>query len=275
MLNEFKLEGKAAIVTGAAKGIGKGIALALAEAGADIVAADIDMQGINQLAQEVQRLGRRYLPLATDVTDAGAVQKMIDGTVAHFGRLDILVNCAGYRGIDKALIPLPGLHPPREDIPDFYTPWSLDEWRSLIKIDLDSIFLCTQAAGQYMVKQNSGKIINIASSWAFSGMGSDLNVPYCTAKAAVVRFTAALAYEWARHNININAIAPGLVHTDLTQQIMLDHDAIRDKYMQRFPLGRLGTPREIGLLAVYLASPAANWMTGQVIYLNGGETIGK
>ena len=126
-----------------------------------------------------------------------------------------------------------------------------------------------------MVKQNSGKIVNIASSWAFSGMGSDLNVPYCTAKAAVVRFTEALAYEWAQHNINVNAIAPGLIHTELSQQIMLDHEKIKEKYLRRIPLGRLGTTREIGLLTVYLASPAANWITGQVIYINGGETIGK
>jgi len=275
MLDEFKLDRKVAIITGAAKGIGKGIALALAEAGADIVAADIDAEGMNNLAEEVQKLGRCYLPLVTDVTNPDDVQKVVTGTIDGFKRLDIMVNCAGFRGIDKALIPLPDVQPPRDDIPGFYTPWSLEEWRSLIAIDLDSIFLCTKAVGQHMVKQNSGKIINIASSWAFSGMGSDLNVPYCTAKAAVARFTAALAFEWARHNININAIAPGLIYTELTQKLMLDHDPVKEKYMQRIPMGRLGTPREIGLLAVYLASPASNWVTGQTIYINGGETIGK
>ncbi len=275
MLDEFKLDGKTAVVTGAAKGIGKGIAVALAEAGADIIAADVDTGGINRLADEIRQMGRRYLPLTIDVRDRTSVQEMIAGTIAHFKSLDILVNCAGYRGTDKPLIPLEDVQPPRDDIGDFFTPWSLEEWRDLMKIDLDSIFLCTRAAGEYMVKQKSGKIINIASSWAFSGMGSWLNVPYCTAKAAVVRFTSALAYEWAKYNVNINAIAPGLIDTELTQKIVLEHDSMKGKYFPRIPQGRLGTPREIGLLAVYLASPASDWMTGQVIYINGGETIGK
>jgi NAD(P)-dependent dehydrogenase (short-subunit alcohol dehydrogenase family) len=275
MLEEFKLDGKTAIVTGSAKGIGKAIALAFAEAGADIVAADIDTKGISSLAREVGALGRKYLAQPTDVTRSADVQSMVDSTISSFGKVDILVNCAGYRGTDKPIIPLPGVLPPRDDIAGFDTPWSQEEWRSLFQIDLDSVFLCTQAAGRYMVKQKSGRIINIASSWAFSGMGSDLNVPYCAAKAAVVRFTEALAYEWAKFNVNINAIAPGLIHTELSQKIVVEHDDIRSKYLQRIPKGRLGTPREIGLLAVYLSSPASDWMTGQVIFLNGGETIGK
>jgi len=274
MLKEFSLDGKIAIVTGAAKGIGRGIAMALAEAGADIVAADLDTEGNSWLAKEIKDLGREYLPLTVDVTENDQVLGMMDKTVARFGKIDILVNCAGHRGEDKALIPLPGLRPPRQDIADFYKPWSLEEWRSLFEIDLDSIFMCTKAAGHHMIKQKSGRIINIASSWAFSGMGSFLNVPYCTAKAAVVRFTEAMAYEWAKFNVNLNAIAPGLIHTELSQKIIVDHEDLKQKYLQRIPLGRLGTPREIGLLAVYLASPASEWMTGQVIFLNGGETIG-
>jgi NAD(P)-dependent dehydrogenase (short-subunit alcohol dehydrogenase family) len=275
LLKEYSLEGKTAIVTGAAKGIGRGIALAFAEAGADIVAADIDSGGISLLAKEIKTLGRKYLPLPTDVTKKTDVQSMVDSTISSFGKIDILVNCAGFRGIDKAIIPLPGVLPPRENIPGFDTPWSLEEWRSLFEIDMDSIFMCTQAAGFQMIKQKSGRIINIASSWAFSGMGSDLNVPYCVAKAAVVRFTEALAFEWAKFNVNVNAIAPGLIHTELSQKIMVEYDSLLEKYMQRIPRGRLGTPRDVGLLAVYLAAPASDWMTGQVIFLNGGETIGK
>jgi NAD(P)-dependent dehydrogenase (short-subunit alcohol dehydrogenase family) len=274
MLKEFSLEGKVAIVTGAAKGIGKGIALTMAEAGADIVGADLDTEGINRLASEIQQLGRRYLPITTDVSKSLDVQIMVDRTISKFGKIDILVNCAGVRGLDKPIIPLPDMRPPRADIPNFYSPWSEEEWHEVFNIDLDSIFLCTRVVGPHMINQKSGRIINIASSWAFSGMGSDLNVPYCTAKAAVVRFTEALAFEWAKYNVTINAIGPGLVHTELSQKIVVEHEDIKQKYHQRIPQGRLGTPREIGLLAVYLASSAANWMTGQVIYLNGGETIG-
>ncbi|OGO17791.1 MAG: hypothetical protein A2Z15_05065 [Chloroflexi bacterium RBG_16_50_11] len=274
MLTEFGLEGKVAIVTGAAKGIGKGIALTFAEAGADIIGADIDTEGINKLTLEVRRLGRKYLPITTDVRELASVQDMVELATAKFGKIDIIVNCAGIRGLDKPIIPLPDVRPPRDGIEDFYTPWSMEEWRQVMGTDLDSIFICVRAIGPQMIKQKSGRIINIASSWAFSGMGSDLNVPYCTAKAAVVRFTEALAFEWARYNVNVNAIAPGLIHTELSQKIFVEHEDIIKKYRQRIPKGRLGTPREIGLLAVYLASSASDWMTGQVIYLNGGETIG-
>jgi NAD(P)-dependent dehydrogenase (short-subunit alcohol dehydrogenase family) len=274
VLKEFSLDGKVAIITGAAKGIGKGIALTMAEAGADIVGADLDSEGLNNLAPEIQQLEKEYLSITTDVSKSKDVQNMVDETISKFGKIDILVNCAGIRGLDKPIIPLPDTLPPRDDIPDFYSPWSEKEWHEVFKIDLDSIFLCTRAVGRYMIKQKNGRIINIASSWAFSGMGSDLNVPYCTVKAAVVRFTEALAFEWAKYGVNVNAIGPGLVHTELSQKIVIEHEDIRQKYHSRIPQGRLGTPREIGLLAVYLASSAANWMTGQAIYLNGGETIG-
>lgn len=273
MLKEYSLEGKVAIVTGAGRGIGKGIALTLAEAGADIVAADIATDDINKLAYEVEQLGRRYLPITTDVTKVNEVQRMVDGTISEFGKIDVLVNNVGVRGADKALIPLPDVHPPRADISNFYTPWSVEEWRDLMNIDLDSIFLCTRAVGIHMIKQRSGRIINIASSYAFSGRGSDLNVPYCAAKAAVVRFTEALAKEWAEYNVNINAIGPGLVQTELSQKLIIDNEEIKQKYLGRIPQRRFGTPRDIGLLAVYLASSASSWMTGQVIYINGGETI--
>ena len=274
MLKEFSLEGKVAIVTGAAKGVGRGIALTFAEAGADIIGVDVDTDGIFNLSKEIMKMGRRYLPVTTDVSKAAEVQQMVEKTITEFGRIDILVNCAGVRGIDKPIVPLPNVLPPREDIPDFHTPWSDTEWHELMNIDLDSIFICTREVGPHMIKQKRGRIINIASSWAFSGMGSDLNVPYCAAKAAVVRFTEALAFEWAKFGVNINAIGPGLVHTELSQKLYVEQEAINQKYNLRIPQGRLGTPREIGLLAVYLASPASQWMTGQIIYLNGGETIG-
>ncbi|OGO22537.1 MAG: hypothetical protein A2144_02265 [Chloroflexi bacterium RBG_16_50_9] len=273
MLKEYSLEGKVAIITGAGRGIGKGIALSLAEAGADIVAADISNYGINELMQEIKESGRRFLSITADISRVDDVQKIVDMTIAEFGKVDILVNNAGVRGNDRPIVPLPGMSPPRDDIVDFDMPWSLEEWRSLMSVDLDAVFLCARAVGFHMIKQRSGRIINIASSYAFSGRGPDLNVPYCTAKAGVVRFTEALAKEWAEYNVNINAIGPGLVQTELSHQLIIDREAIRQKYLNRIPQKRFGTPRDIGLLAVYLASDASSWMTGQVIYINGGETV--
>jgi len=274
MFKEFSLEGKVAIVTGAGRGIGKGIALTLAEAGADIVAVARTSAEINKLADEVHQLGQKCLPIPTDVTKLNEVQRMVKGTIDKFGKIDVLVNNAGSAKASKPLIPLPDLRLPANiDIPGFYTPWSLEEWREIMTIDLDAVFLCTQAVGYHMIKQKNGSIINISASWAYGGSGSELNVPYCTAKAAVVRFTEALAREWAKYNVNINSIGPGLVQTELAQKMIFDNEEIKKRYLKRIPLRKFGTPREIGLLALYLASSASSWMTGQVIYINGGETI--
>lgn len=271
MLDEFRLDGKVAVVTGAGRGIGKGIALLFAEAGASIVGVDKDLYSLDQLASEVRSLGQKCLPVEADVTSPEQVGNMTRLVISDFGKVDILVNNAGIRGADKPVIPLPEARPPQPDIPDFYSGWSFEDWHELMSTNLYSVFICTRAIGTEMVKRREGRIINIASSWAYSGSGSLFNVPYCTAKAAIVRFTEALAFEWAKYGVNINAIGPGLVQTQLSEQRVAE---VKEMYLDRIPLGRLGTPREIGLLAVYLASPASRWMTGQIIYLNGGETIG-
>ena len=274
MLEEYNLDGKVAIVTGAGRGIGKGIALTLAEAGANIVAAARTATQINKLADEVKQMGRECLPVPTDVTDYDQVQNLINKTIDKFGKIDILVNNAGSNKASKPLITLPGFKlPPGIEIPGFYEPWTLEEWREITTMDLDSIFICTQLAGVQMLKQKSGKIINIASSWAYEGAGSEMNVPYCSAKAAVVRFTSSLAREWAKYNVNINAIGPGLVQTEMVQEMIFNNEETKQRYLKRIPSRKFGTPRDIGLLSVYLGSDASNWLTGQVIYINGGETI--
>ena len=274
MLKEYSLEGKVAIVTGAGRGIGKGIVLTLAEAGADIAAAARTVDEINKVADEVRQLGRRCLSIPTDVTKVDQVQRMVDGAISEFGKIDILVNNAGGSRSAKPIIPLPDFRLPKDiETPDFYTPWSLEEWRDIMNLDLDAIFLCTKAVGNYMMKQRSGKIINIASAYAAIGSGSDFNVAYCTAKAAVVRFTGALAREWARYNINVNCIGPGLVQTPAAEKAVLAKERIKQAALRAIPLRRIGTPRDIALLAVYLASDASSWMTGQTIYCDGGHTI--
>jgi len=274
MLKEYNLDGKVAIVTGAGRGIGKGIALTLAEAGSNIVAAARTAKEINALADEVHKLGRECLPIPTDITKFDEIKNMVEKTINKFGKIDILVNNAGSNKASKPLLPLPGFKlPPGVDIPGFYEPWSLEEWREIMEMDLDTIFMCTREVGAHMLKQKSGHIINIASSWAFSGSGSEMNIPYCTAKAAVVRFTESLAREWAKYNITINAIGPGLVQTELVQKMIFDNEETKQRYLKRIPSRKFGTPRDIGLLAVYLGSEASSWLTGQVIYINGGETI--
>jgi len=265
MLKEFSLEGKIAIVTGAGRGIGKGIALALAEAGADILAAARTEHEINEVAKETKQLGRRCLPIPTDITKEEQVQRMVERAISEFGKIDILVNNAGAITAVMPLVPLPHLG---DSFPNVMPE---EEWRSDFDVDLIGTFLCTRAVGPYLIKQRSGKVINITSSLVISGF--DYNAPYCASKAAKARFTQTLAKEWARYNINVNAIGPGLIHTPMTDEYIFSKEKIRERHLSRIPLRRAGMPRDIGLLAVYLASDASNWMTGQSLYIDGGQTI--
>lgn len=265
MIKEFSLEGKVAIVTGAGRGIGKGIALALAEAGADIVAAARTEHEINEVAKEIKQLGRRCLAVPTDITKKDEVQRMVEKAVSEFNKIDILVNNAAIVTAVKPLVPLPHLG---DRFPDVM---GEEEWNSGFDVDLHGAFLCTRAVGPYLIRQKSGKIINITSSHSIAGF--DYNAAYCASKAAKMRFTQTLAKEWARYNINVNAIGPGLTHTSMTDQYIFANEKIREKHLSKIPLRRAGTPRDIGLLAVYLASDASNWMTGQSLYIDGGETI--
>jgi len=266
MLKEYNLEGKVAIVTGAGRGIGKGIALALAEACADTVAVARTEEEINEVAKEIREMGRESLSIPTDITKEDQVQKMVERTISKFGKIDILVNNAAAIAAVMPLVPLPHLGT------SFPNVMSEGGWRSDFDVDLIGTFLCTRAVGPYLIQQKSGKIINITSTHAI--VGFDYNAAYCASKAAKMRFTQTLAKEWARYNINVNAIGPGLVHTPMTDEYVFSKEKIRERHLSHIPLRRAGTPRDIGLLAVYLASDASNWMTGQSLYIDGGLTIG-
>lgn len=264
-LPEFDLGGKVAIVTGAGRGIGKAVALCLAEAGADIVAVARTASEIEQTSKEVQQLGRRALAIPTDVTKAEEVEGMVEKAVAEFKRIDILVNQAGGQG-GGPLVPLPGYR-------GFWTqgdisaPMSQEEWQRVIDTNLGSVFLCCRAVGPHMIGQGKGKIISI-TSYA-GGKGLPYLIPYTTTKAAVSMFTRSLALEWARYKINVNAIGPGYTPTAFTAAL-LGEPKRREELLQSIPIKRLAEPREIGLLAVYLASPASDYVTGQTIYIEGG-----
>jgi NAD(P)-dependent dehydrogenase (short-subunit alcohol dehydrogenase family) len=262
MLKEFNLGNRVAMVTGASRGIGKGIALALAEAGANIVALARSEEGINQTGKEVQQLGRRALAIPTDVTKPEHIQNAVDSAVSEFGTIDILVNNAGTAFVNRPIVALP-------DLP--FDPVTEDEWYGLMNLNLHSMYFFARAVGRHMIEKRKGKIVNISSSFAMRGF--NYNTPYCASKAAVARFTQVLALEWAKYNIHVNCIAPGMVRSDLTAPLF-QNEKLLQRFTSRIPLGRTGEPRDVALLAVYLASGASDWMTGQNIYLDGGETAG-
>ncbi len=268
-LKEFDLTGKSAVVIGGGRGIGKGIALALAEAGAEVLVAARTMEQVERTTSDIKRLGRKSIAVSADATKAADIDKVVAAAISEWGRIDILVNSAGV-GFRKPIVPLPGYRPGwAETVKDFDLPTSDDDWHYMIDGNLTCIFLATRAVGPYMIKQNKGKIINVSSMTGLKGFA--YQVLYCTNKAAVNMYTRSLALEWARYNINVNAIAPGYVATEMTA-MFFENETTKQKLIQSVPLRRLCQPREVGLLAVYLASEASDFLTGQIICIDGGLT---
>ncbi len=273
VLPEFSLEGKTAIVTGASRGIGQAISLTMAEAGADIVAVARTASDLEETAAGVRQLGRDCLTVPTDVTVTEQVDDMVAKAIAKFGKVDILVNNAGYSVEAPVVVTgqetsglIPGLKLN-------YQPYSEESWRMLVNVNLSAAFRCSRAVGPHMVKQKSGKIINISS---FCSVISGIyDIPYAAAKQGINQLTRVLALELGPHHINVNPIGPGsnvtairwLCRPHLTREQV---NEVLDRIPETIPLGRHGEVREMGLLAVYLASPASDYMTGQVIYLDGG-----
>ncbi len=266
---EYNIEGKVAIVTGAGRGIGKAIALTLAEAGVDITVLARTKGEIEQTAEEVRQLGQKALAIPTDVAHEAQVKRAVEQTLSEFGKVDILVNNAG--GTSDGLIAfVPGTKPPSwQLVGDIWdkqmTP---EDWRTVIETNLTSAFLFAQAVGPHMIKQKSGKVINIASIYAT--MGVPYSAAYCTSKGGLVTFTQCLAAEWGPFNICVNAIAPGYIKTKMTEPLWDDPKLLKET-LKVIPKKRLGEPREVALLAIYLASEASDFMTGQTIYIDGGQ----
>jgi 2-deoxy-D-gluconate 3-dehydrogenase len=268
MLKEYSLEGKVAIVTGAGRGIGKAIALTLAEAGADITVAARTTEQIERTAEEIRKLGRRALAVPTDVTKKEQVASVVEQTVSQFGKIDILVNNAGVP-ILKPISFVPGMKLEGWQTADSWdTPLSEEEWYLVLNTNLTSAFLFAQAVGPHMLRQKKGKIINTSSNSA------DLAPPYfsayCVSKAGLSMFTRCLATEWAPYNICVNAVGPGSVLTELSAPV-LNNPERKESILRAIPLGRMGETREVALLVVYLASEASNWVTGQTFYIDGGQ----
>jgi len=245
------LEGKVAIVTGAGRGLGRAIAVALADAGADVALAARSKNQLEAAAAEVERRGRRAIAVPTDVTDADAVQQLVDATLDGLGRLDILVNNSGV--LDS--VPLLEQEP--------------EAWDRVLSTNLRGTYLATRAAGARMVEQGSGKVVNITSNFAFTGVAN--HAAYCASKAAVVAFTRAMAVEWARHGVQVNALAPGYFATDMNAGLRADPDALA-KVLRAVPARRMGRPDELSSWLVLLAGSASDFMTGETIVVDGGQT---
>ena len=247
----LQLDGKVAVVTGGGRGLGAAAAWALAEAGADIALLARSEDQIVTTAREIEdATGRKVLACPCDVSDEASVDEAASLTIATFGRVDVLVNNAG-----MALVaPLLDLE--------------LTQLRKVLDVNVVGAFLCARAFGAHMVAQRKGTVINVAS---VAGLGGEPDLTaYCASKHAVIGLTKALAMEWARHGITVNAIAPGWFRTDLNKQA-LDDIKIGPKIVGNIPLRRVGQPEELGPLVVYLASDAAAFMTGSVVVLDGGQ----
>jgi len=268
MLEEYSLEDKIAIVTGAGRGIGKTIALTLAEAGADVAVVDRTVDQNDQTATEIRKLARRALAVPADVTKRDQVENVVEQTVSQFGKIDILVNNVG-TAILKPVAFVPGMKFKGWQVADSWdTPLTEEEWHLVLNTNLTSAFLFAQAVGPHMLRKKKGKVINISSNSA------DLAPPYfssyCVSKAGLSMFTRCLATEWAPFNICVNAVGPGDVLTELNKSVLADPEM--NKFMlESIPLGRLGETREIALLVVYLASEASDYMTGQTLFIDGGQ----
>jgi 2-deoxy-D-gluconate 3-dehydrogenase len=243
----FDLTGKVAVVTGANTGIGQGIALALAEAGADL--ALVGRSEATETADKVRALGRRAVLISADLATIAPVPEVVDRTLAELGRLDILVNNAGIIR--------------RADAVDF----TEEDWDAVIDTNLKSVFFLCQAAARHMIAQGGGKIINIASMLSFQG---GIRVPsYTASKSGVAGLTKLLANEWAAKGINVNAIAPGYIATNNTAALQSD-EARNRSILERIPAGRWGDPSDLGGAAVFLASPASDYVQGHILAVDGG-----
>jgi len=243
----MSLNDKIALVTGAAQGIGRDIALGLAKDGANVAICDVNLEAAQKTTSDIEAMGRKALALKANVASSAEVTAMIDQVVATFGRIDILVNNAG--------ITRDGLILRMKD----------EDWDLVLSINLKGSFLCTKSALKYMTKQRSGTIINIAS--IVGAMGNAGQANYVASKAGLIGLTKTIAREYANRNVTANAVAPGFIDTAMTQALS---EQVRTDLAKQIPLGRLGSSEDVASAVRFLASPAAAYITGQVIHVNGG-----
>jgi 2-deoxy-D-gluconate 3-dehydrogenase len=250
----MRVDGKVALVTGAGSGLGQAIAIALAHAGADVAVTELPGKeaAVEQTVKAVEAAGRRAFSCPLDVTRLPMIVEAVEAALAHFGRLDVLVNNAGI------------------NVPRLALDVSEEDWDRVLDINLKGAFFTAQAvARKALVPQGGGKVINIASQNGVIGFHH--RAAYCSSKAGLVNLTRVLALEWARYRINVNAVGPTFVDTPLTRPMFEDR-AFYEEVLSRIPLGRLGRPEDVAGAVVYLASPAADMVTGHTLLVDGGWT---
>jgi NAD(P)-dependent dehydrogenase (short-subunit alcohol dehydrogenase family) len=252
MTASFNLTGQVALVSGAARGLGRAIAIALAQAGADVALGLRDKSADSGLTAEIEKLGRRALPLQMDVMRLDQITRAIDDTVAYFGKLDILVNNAGGGFTNLAL-----------DVPEH-------EFDDTFALNVKSTFFASQAAARVMIRQGGGRIINMSSQAGYAALPTES--VYCASKAAISHLTKCLAVEWGQHNITVNAVAPTFISTPGTDDALADPTFRADVIERIAALHRIGEPHEVSGAVVFLASPAASLITGHTILIDGGWT---
>ncbi len=248
----FDLTGNVALVTGAARGLGRAISLALAHAGADIALGLRDLNAAGDIQQAVEALGRRALPLQMDMTSLDQIFRAVDDAAAHFGRLDILVNNAGVAPEN-----------PAEQVREA-------DYDLTVGINLKGTFFCSQAAGRVMIRQKGGRIINMGSQAGFVALPTESI--YCMTKAGISHLTKCLAIEWGKYNILVNAVAPTFIHTPGTEECLANPEFRADVVERIAALHRIGEPMDVAGAVVFLASPAASLITGQTLVIDGGWT---
>jgi len=249
----FDLRGRVAIVTGGGSGLGRQMAIALAEMGADVVLCARNAERCAETAAELSALGVRALGLRCDVTSAEDVRAMVERAKAELGRIDILVNNAGRAWVAPVAT------------------MAVEDWRRVLDVNLTGAFLCSQAAGNVMIAQGGGKIINIASVAGLGGAMPEVldSIAYNTSKGGLINFTRDLAVKWGRHKINVNAIAPGWFPSKMSSAIV---ERWGDRLARTIPLGRIGGDEDLKGTIVYLASRASDYITGQILAVDGGHT---
>jgi len=250
IFERMSLEGKVALVTGSGRGLGKAMAIALAEVGANLVVVSRTGGEIEETARHIEKMGRKVLAFRADVTLPAEVDEVVKQTMDLFGRIDILVNNAGV-----------ALVKPLQEM-------TVEEWRNTLDTNLTSLFLFSKAVGSHMIARGRGKIINISSIDGAGGQAE--RVACCASKGGVIQFTKALAVEWAKYNIQVNGIGPGAFYTK-PMAVVLDDGKLGPLRRKKIPQGREGRPDELGPLVVYLASSASDFMTGETIFIDGGE----
>ena len=250
----MRVEGKVALVTGTGSGLGRAMAIGLAQAGADVALTELPdrLRAAEETAREVEKAGRKAHVVPLDVTNLPGIRQMVDAVAARFGRIDILVNNAGV------------------NVPRLAVDVTEEDWDRVLDVDLKGVFFTAQAvAKRAMIPQGGGKIVNISSQMGV--VGYTYRAAYCAAKAGVVNLTRVLAFEWAKHQVTVNAVAPTFVETPLTKP-MFEDKAFRDDVLGRIPLGRLGRPEDIVGSVVYLSSASADMVTGHTLLVDGGWT---